>query len=78
MVGADPVRRLDRVGFSVTVISEVARHAVAKIIAPEWFGEQNGRHVLDNYPKQHVNYQEDAKAKADEIFGLLTAMGYMK
>lgn len=58
--------------------SEVARNAVAKIIAPEWFGEANGRHVLDNYPDQHVKYQEAARAKADEIFGLLTAMGYMK
>lgn len=60
--------------------SDVARNAMAKIIAPEWFeGEVcDGRHLLDDYPGQYANHQATARAKADEIFGLLRAMGYVK
>ena len=38
--------------------------AVALVIEPLWFGEIDGVHPLDNYPGQHKNYQELARAKA--------------
>jgi hypothetical protein len=58
--------------------SDVMRNAVARIIAPEWFPDRGGKSILENYPGQTDKYQEVAKAKADEIFGLLESAGYLK
>jgi hypothetical protein len=58
--------------------SDVMRNAVAKIIAPEWFPDRGGKSILENYPGQTDKYQEAAKAKSDDIFGLLESAGYLK
>lgn len=42
---------------------------VARIISSEWFDEN---HVLNNYPNQHLKYQEQARKKAKEIINMVT------
>lgn len=56
---------------------EKMRDAIAQIISPEWFGDQNGKHVLDNYPGQHKVHQERARAKAIDIIDFLAGEGHL-
>lgn len=42
---------------------------LAEIIAPEWFGDASD--MLNNYPDQHIHYQNAAKAK---VRAVLTAL----
>ena len=46
------------------VPSEADIEAVARAIEPDWFGEVDGVHALDEYPGQHKYYQERALEKA--------------
>ena len=56
--------------------------SIARIIEPIWFNgvvkmshrfgqEQIDVHPLDNFPGQHLKYQETARTKAKEILTLL-------
>jgi len=44
---------------------------VARAIEPDWFGEVDGRHILDNYPDQHKDYQRCAFEKAGRVIEAL-------
>lgn len=52
---------------------EEALEAAAKAICPEWFGEKDGKHPLDNYPEQHKAYQQKARQQAQAAISAYTA-----
>lgn len=50
--------------------------AIARAIEPDWFGEVDGKHPLDNYPLQHEAYQTRARAYAQAALTAITEAGY--
>lgn len=40
---------------------------IAKVLKPEWFGDVDGQHCLDNYPRQHRGYQKRAREDALKV-----------
>lgn len=49
---------------------------IARAIEPDWFGEVEGKHILDNYPGQHKSKQEAAKLKAAAVLTALEQSGH--
>lgn len=59
-------------GAAMKHVNTTLVNDVAKLIAPEWFnGVSNGSHPLDNYPEQHLAYQQRARDKAIKIIDLV-------
>ena len=49
--------------------------AVARRLSPEWFTPiaSNGRHLLDNYPGQHLAYRQQARERAVNLIAMIRA-----
>ena len=67
------ISTLDKAGYALISRepTEADIERMARAINPEWFGEVNGVHVLDNHPKQHERYQAEAKLKARAAWAAL-------
>ncbi|ALC11231.1 hypothetical protein [Sphingopyxis sp. 113P3] len=60
-----------------TIASDTLVEAIARAIDPDWFGEVDGKHPLDNFPGQHRVYQDAARTNAQAALTAITEAGYV-